>query len=175
MRASLACVAALIFSVSAASQTNRGGISGTVMDKSGALVPDAIVTVTNLGTNETYHVTTSKQGSYSVQNLDPVFYRVESDLPGFKKVIVEKVKVDTATIETVNFTLEPGNLATQVRVTEQAPLQDSENATLGQTISERLLTDVPLLNRSVLALAVVTPNLSGDVRTEDPTINANAV
>ena len=175
MRASLACVAALIFSASAASQTNRGGISGTVMDKSGALVPDVPVTVTNLGTNETYHVTTSKQGSYSVQNLDPVVYRVESDFPGFKKAIVEKVKVDTATIATVNFVLEPGSLTTEVRVTEQVPLQNAENGTLGQTISERLLSDVPLTNRSVLDLAVVTPNTSGDVGTEDPTINANAV
>jgi len=175
VRAILTCIATLALSAGAAAQTNRGGISGTVTDKSGAVVPQVTVTITNVGTNETYRVTTSKQGAYSVQNLNPVVYKVEVDVPGFKKAIVENVKVDTATIATVNLTLEPGNLATEVRVTEQAPLQNSENGTLGQTISERLLTDVPLANRSVLDLAVVTPNISGDVGTEDPTINGNAV
>jgi hypothetical protein len=175
MRAFLACIATLILSAGAAAQTNRGGISGTVTDKSGAVMADITVTITNLGTNETYRVTTSKQGAYSAQNLDPVVYRVEVDLPGFKKAIVEHVKVDTATIEAVNLSLEPGDVNTEVRVTDQAPLQNSENGTLGQTISERLLTDVPLLNRSVLDLAVLTPNTSGDVGTADPTINNNAV
>src|SRR5260370_42559656 len=171
VRAILTCIATLALSAGAAAQTNRGGISGTVTDKSGAVVPQVTVTITNVGTNETYRVTTSKQGAYSVQNLNPVVYKFEVDVPGFKKAIVENVKVDTATIATVNLTLEPGNLATEVRVTEQAPLQNSENGTLGQTISERLLTDVPLLNRSVLDLAVVTPNVSGDVGTEDPQLN----
>ena len=175
MKACLIWIAALFLSASGAAQTNRGGISGTVTDKSSAVVPDVTVQITNVGTNETYRVTTSKQGAFSVQNLDPVVYRVEVDVPGFKKAIVEHVKVDTATVETVNLILEPGDQATEVRVTEQAPLQNLENGTLSQTISERLLTDVPLLNRSVLDLAVVTPNISGDVGTEDPTINANAV
>ncbi len=168
MKAFLTCIAALILSAGAVAQTNRGGIRGTVTDRSGAVVPDVTVTITNLGTNETYRVTTSKQGTYSVQNLDPVVYRVEVDLPGFKKAIVENVKVDTATIETANLTLDPGDVTTEVQVTGQAPLQNSENGMLGGTISERLLTDVPLVNRSVLDLAVVTPNVSGDVGTEDP-------
>jgi len=165
----------LVLSTSMAAQTNRGGISGTVTDKSGAVMAEIPVTILNLGTNETYHVATSKQGAYSVQNLDPVVYRVEVDVSGFKKAIVEQVKVDTATIETVNLILEPGDVNTEVRVTDQAPLQNVENGTLGQTISERLLSDVPLLNRSVLDLAVVTPNTSGDVGTADPTIDNNAV
>jgi carboxypeptidase family protein/carbohydrate esterase-like sialic acid-specific acetylesterase len=162
MKACLIWIAALFLSASSAAQTNRGGISGTVTDKSSAVVPDVTVQITNVGTDETYRVTTSKQGAFSVQNLDPVVYRVEVDVPGFKKAIIEHVKVDTATFETVNLILEPGDQATEVRVTEQAPLQNLENGTLSQTISERLLTDVPLLNRSVLDLAVVTPNISGD-------------
>lgn len=151
-------------------QTNRGGISGTITDKSGGILVEARVTITNIGTNETYHTTTSKQGTYSVQNLDPVKYRVEVDANGFRKAVVENVKVDTATMATVNLMLLPGDVITEVQVTEQAPLVNAENATLGQTISERLLTDVPLLNRSVLDLAVITPNVSGDVGSEDPVL-----
>ena len=158
----------VIFTAASMAQTNRGGISGTVTDKSSAVVADAEVTVTNMGTNEFYHARTSKQGSYSVSNLDPVVYKVEVEVPGFRKAVVENVKVDTAAIQTVDITLELGNVATEVEVTEQAPLLNTENGTLTQTISERLLTDVPLANRSVLDLAVVTPNVSGDVGSEDP-------
>src|SRR5262250_2674301 len=146
MRTFITFVTAVLFSTGMAAQTNRGGITGTVTDKSGAVMADIVVTITNLGTNEIYHATTSKQGAYSVQNLDPVVYRIEVDVPGFKKTVVAQVKVDTATIETVDLQLEPGDVNTEVRVTDQAPLQNVENGTLGQTIAERLLTDVPLLN-----------------------------
>src|SRR5947207_13761488 len=112
MKACLIWIAALFLSASGAAQTNRGGISGTVTDKSSAVVPDVTVQITNVGTNETHRVTTSKQGAFSVQNLDPVVYRVEVDVPGFKKAIVEHVKVDTATVETVNLILEQGDQAT---------------------------------------------------------------
>lgn len=166
----LAVVIGFACAFNATSQTNRGGISGSVTDKSGGVVADAIVLITNIGTNETHHATTSKQGTYTVQNLDPVAYKVEVEVRGFRKAIVENVKVDTASVATVNLMLEPGNVATEVQVSGEAPLVNAENATLGQTISERMLTDVPLLNRSVLDLAVVTPNISGDVGTEDPVL-----
>ncbi|HXN22038.1 MAG TPA: carboxypeptidase regulatory-like domain-containing protein [Candidatus Dormibacteraeota bacterium] len=170
IRSCMALFIGLAFAFSAVAQTNRGGISGSVTDKTGGVIVGAIVTITNVGTNETYHAATSRQGTYSVQNLDPVTYKVEVEVPGFRRAIVEKVKVDTASVETVNLVLEPGNVATEVQVSGQAPLVNAENATLGQTISERMLTDVPLLNRSVLDLAVVTPNVTGDVGSEDPVI-----
>lgn len=171
MKAFLTCLVALGFSAALTAQTNRGGITGTVTDKSGAATADVTVTITNMGTNETYHVRTSKQGAYGVLNLDPVTYKVEAEAPGFKKAEVASVKVDTAVIETVDLVLEPGAMHEEVVVTAEAPLQVSENGTLGETISERLLTDVPLVHRSVLDLAVVTPNTSGDVGTEDPQLD----
>ncbi len=158
------------FALITMAQTNRGGISGSVTDTSGGVVIDAAVTITNIGTGDTHHATTSRQGAYSVQNLDPVNYKIEVYANGFQKAVVATVKVDTATTATVNFMLLPGDVHTEVQVSGQAPLVNAENATLGQTISERLLTDVPLLNRSVLDLAVVTPNVTGDVGSEDPVL-----
>src|SRR6185436_2523310 len=98
----------LLCAVAVVGQTNRGGISGTVVDSSGAVVHGATVTITNVGTNQVSKLTTSESGSYTVTSLEPVVYRVAVEAPGFKKAVIEGVKVDTATTATVNVTLETG-------------------------------------------------------------------
>src|SRR5579859_2497516 len=79
-----------VFTSVALGQTNRGGISGTVFDQSGAVVSGATVIITNMGTNETQRVTTSDSGTYNVQNLDPVLYKVEVQASGFDKSVVDR-------------------------------------------------------------------------------------
>ena len=159
-----------LFSGFLTAQTNRGGISGTVFDKSGAVVPGATVIITNVGTNETKRLTTSESGAYAATDLEPVTYRVEVDAPGFRKALVEKVKVDTATTTAVDVTLQTGNVTTEVKVTAKAPLINSESGTAGQTVTEREIQDVPLVNRSVLDLALTVPNVSGDAGSENPSL-----
>ena len=66
---------ALFCSTLAIAQTNKGGISGTVVDQNGAAVPNATVTVTNLGTNKSLTVTTSSSGTFSFSPLEPVTYQ----------------------------------------------------------------------------------------------------
>src|ERR1700693_1816123 len=101
-------------------QTNRGSISGTVTDPSTAVVPGATVKVTNMGTNEARTVTTAANGTFSVTDLEPVDYRVEIEAQGFKKEVVDHVKVDTASIATVKVTLETGSVDTKVTVQASA-------------------------------------------------------
>ena len=151
-------------------QTNRGGISGTVVDSTQAVISGATVIITNEGTNETRRLTTSQTGSYSVVDLEPVNYRLDVELQGFKKSIVEHIKVDTASTTTVNVALEAGDIQTKVTVTAEAPMVNVASGTVGNTISERELQDVPLVNRSVLDLALTLPNVSGDAGSEDPAI-----
>lgn len=155
--------------VLAAAQTNRGGIAGTVTDRSGGVLPGATVTVTNLGTGERFATTTSRGGSYSVPQLDPVTYRVEVVLAGFRRSVVPQVKVDTATTMTVNVTLELGGLSAEVTVTAERPLVNAESGTQGQTITERQIVEMPLNNRSVLDLALTVPNVSGAAGSRIPT------
>src|SRR5579875_3451234 len=104
-------------------QTNRGGISGNVTDTSGAVVPNARITITNMGTN----------GAYIQENLEPAEYKVEVTAPGFKKAEVLHVKVDTGTVATANVMLEPGNVSTQVTVSASTSMVNTESATVGQT------------------------------------------
>src|SRR5437879_13670929 len=86
----LSCAAAAI------GQTNKGGISGTVMDANGAAIPGASVTVTNLGTNQSTKVTTSDTGSFSVTSLEPVTYSIVVEMAGFKRGVVNSARDHTA-------------------------------------------------------------------------------
>ena len=165
---SLVCIPLCLAGAPAAAQTNKGGIAGTVKDNDGAVIPGATVVITNIGTNATVELVTSESGVYSAASLDPVEYRVAVELSGFKKAVINRVKVDTATTATVDVTLEPGGFQSEVTVTAEAPVMNVRSGTIGQTITERQIMDVPLNNRSVLDLAVIAPNVSGNPGSEDP-------
>jgi len=89
-------------------QTNRGSISGTVVDQTGAIVPGASVTIVSEGTNQTRKITGAQNGTFLAADLEPVAYRVTVTAPGFAETVVEGVKVDTASTATVNVTLQTG-------------------------------------------------------------------
>lgn len=148
-------------------QSNRGGLSGVVTDKSGDLIPNAIVVITNIGTNKSIQLVTSTSGTYSTSLLDPVEYKITVTAPGFKKSVVDKVKVDTATVATVNVKLDVGGATEEVTVTGDSVLV-TDSGTPGQTITERQISEMPLNNRSVLDLMMYAANVSGEMGTEDP-------
>jgi len=154
-------------------QTNRGGLGGTVTDPNGGVVPGAKVTIKNLGTNQSITLVTSAAGTYSDQSLEPVSYTVMVEASGFKKALVEKVKVDTATVATVNVVLELGTPTETVTVAGDTQLLNTESGTTGSTITQRQLTDLPLNNRSVLDLAATLPNVSGDVGFDQTIVVSN--
>src|SRR5947209_19232641 len=93
---------ALLSSAAVFGQTNRGAITGTIADQSQSVVPGATITITNAGTNEVRKLTSGSTGAYSALDLDPVTYNVQVEMKGFKKSVIENVKVDTATTTTVN-------------------------------------------------------------------------
>src|SRR5260370_37483773 len=92
----------LLCVVAVSAQTNKGGIGGTVTDANGAAVPGASGTITNLCTNQSTKGTTSDTGAVSVSSLDPVAYSIVYQINGFKKAVLDSVKVDTASTATAN-------------------------------------------------------------------------
>jgi hypothetical protein len=171
LSAMLGRTAILFFGVLAVyAQTNRGSISGVVKDESGAVVPGASVVVTNAGTNESRRTTSSGSGTFSVQDLEPVTYNIVVEVSGFQKESVEGVKVDTAAVASVVLTLKTGTVDTQVTVSAEAVTVNTESGTTSSTVTERQIQDVPLLNRSVLDLALTQPNVTGDAGSENPVI-----
>jgi hypothetical protein len=156
-------------------QTNKGGLSGTVFDPSGAVVPGVPVVITNTGTNDEFRLVTSGTGSFSAPLLDPVEYRITVEAAGFKKIVLERVKVDTAITATVNVTLEPGDVSSELTITADAPMVNTESGTPEQTITEREIVDMPLNNRSVLDLALTVAGVAGVAGTEDPELDSGTI
>src|ERR1700730_17194104 len=173
MRAMTVIAVILIGAVVVVGQSNKGGISGTVVDANGASVPEATFTITNTGTGQSSAVTTSDTGAFSVSSLDPVTYRITVETPNFKKAVVDNIKVDTATTTTTNVVLEAGAVSEQVTIQADAPLINTESGAATQTITERQLRDVPLNNRSVLDLALTAPNVTGDAGSEDVGVSSD--
>lgn len=159
-----------LFAIVVVGQTNKGGIGGTVTNINGAAVPGATVTITNIGTNQKSTLTTSEDGAFSATSLDPVTYSVTVEMAGFKKAMLNSVKVDTASTAAVNVILEAGAVTEEVTVMAEATLLNTESGTASSTITERQIQDVPLSNRSVLDLALTAPNVVGDAGSEDPDV-----
>jgi len=159
----------------AGAQTNRGGIAGTIFDPQGAVVPAAKVQITNIGTNQTSTVTASSEGRYAVDLLEPVIYTVSVEAKGFKKAVVENVKVDTSNITTTNITLETGAVSTTVTVSDTPEIVNAESGVVSQTITERQISTMPLTERSVLDLLQTLPNVNGDLVAETPGIGTGQI
>jgi len=160
----------LLGAATLAGQTNRGAISGTVTDQSGGVVPGATVTIINLGTTQTRKVATAQNGTFLAADLEPVLYKVEVAATGFKQTVVDNVKVDTASTATVSITLQTGSVDTSVTVTAESAMINTDSGTATNTVTERQIDDAPLVNRSVLDLALTLPNVAGDAGSEDPVI-----
>src|SRR5687767_1590656 len=169
---SLAGLFIIVGAIAVAAQTNRGGVTGTVSDKNGGVISGAVVTITNIGANQSQQLRTSADGAYAATSLDPVLYRITVEAPGFKRAMVDSVKVDTASTVTVNVTLEAGAVETTVNITAETPLLNTASGVTSQTVTERQIQDIPLNNRSVLDLAVTLPNVSGDAGSEDPAVTS---
>ena len=153
-------------------QTNRGSIAGTVTDATGGAVAGAKITVTNIGTNEIRKATTAANGAFALADLEPVLYNIQVEAAGFKKSIVENVKVDTSMNAGVAIKLETGSVETKITVEAEAVMIDTESGTSAQTVNERQIQDVPLVNRSVMDLALTLPNVSGDAGSEEPVLTS---
>lgn len=162
----------LLLAVAVAGQTNKGGIAGTVLDQNGAAIPGASVTITNIGTGQKQTVTTSDDGAFQIQSLDPVAYIVTVEAQGFKTATIQSLKVDTSSTAAANVIMEAGAVGEQVTVVADAPVLNTESGTTSSTVTERQIREVPLANRSVLDLAITAPNVSGDAGSEDPAVTS---
>jgi hypothetical protein len=126
----------------ALAQVTYGSIVGTVTDASGSGVPGASVRVTSLGTNETRPTVTGIGGTYSVPNLPPGQYRVEVQQSGFKQFVRRNVAVQVDVTSRVDVSLEIGELSQAVEVSGEAPLLQTDSASLGNVVSHQAIQSI---------------------------------
>ena len=148
-----------VFTAPLPAQTSYGSIVGTVTDATGAMVPGAAVNLTNLGTAEHRSAETDSNGNYQFVNLVPGSYRVEVEKTGFKHLTRDAIRVETQNAIRIDMGLQVGDVGQQMEVTAEAPLLQTENATQGQVVEGRIVTDMPLNGRNVFALIALAPGV----------------
>jgi len=117
-------------------QVDQGSITGTVTDASGAVVRGAKVILTNEGTGASLTMTTPADGLYRFSPVRIGSYKLEVAAGGFKTASELHVSVDVSSNVTRNFQLQPGQVSETVEVTSQAPLLQSEDASVGQVVNQ---------------------------------------
>jgi hypothetical protein len=140
-------------------QTNYGSIAGTVTDASGAAIPGATVTLTNIGTAEKRTMDSEATGSYEFVNLVPGDYRIDVDKSGFKHFTREPILVEVQTTRHVDIPMQLGTVSQTVEVTAQTPLLSTQTSDLGQVVSSRTVTEIPLNGRNPIALVSLVPGV----------------
>ncbi|HWB97363.1 MAG TPA: carboxypeptidase regulatory-like domain-containing protein, partial [Bryobacteraceae bacterium] len=141
-------------------QTSAGTLAGLVRDSAGSAIPEAVVTVTNTQTNVSSRLVTDASGSYFVPGVVPGIYSVSCEHPGFKRVVIEPVTVSVNQTVRVNLDLPVGDVAESVTVQEYASLVQSDNATIGQVVTTRQLTELPLNGRDFRNLLSLNPGVT---------------
>ncbi len=140
-------------------QTTYGSITGSVADPSGAVVPDAQVTLTNLGTEEKRTQASGPDGLYSFVNLIPGRYRLDVEKEGFRHFIRPEVVVEVQQTVRIDVTMQLGAVAQEVTVAAQTPLLSTQTSDLGQVVEQRKATELPLNGRNIFNLTAIAPSV----------------
>src|ERR1700733_11937001 len=150
---------ALLTSLSVSGQQITGSIRGTVSDPSGAIVRAATVTAKQIETGLTRVAITDRQGEYVLVELPIGHYQLEVQATGFQKYLQQGISLDVNQTATVDIHLRLGPETQQVEVSANAALVQSTVSSLGQTVMEREILDLPLDGRNFSQLGVLQPGV----------------
>jgi len=163
----LLCVSTMA-RMSGAQTAGEGSIQGTVTDTSGALVPSATITITNVATGVTTVRTSSSAGFFSIAPVLPGIYKVQVAASGFKSLLQDNVVVDALQVRTFNPVLSVGAATQTVTVTSAPPVLDTADATIGMTIENATYSNLPIqmnnAQRDPTAFAALTPGAESGSR-----------
>ncbi|HZT70109.1 MAG TPA: TonB-dependent receptor [Terriglobia bacterium] len=134
-------------------QVDTGTILGTVKDQSGAVVPNAKVTLTNEGTGFTITTTTNGQGNYTFTPIRIGTYSVSVEAPGFAKAVQSHLTLNIDQKLVANLTLHPGAVTQTINVTSAPPALQTQDASLGQVVTGQNVNNLPLNGRNFTFLA----------------------
>jgi hypothetical protein len=137
----------------ALSQVDAGSITGTVTDSSGAVVPDAQVSLVNTDQGLTLQTRTGAGGSYSFAPVRIGHYTITITANGFAKMTRTNLTVQVAQALEVDISLKPGSATETVQVNEAPPLLQTEEASTGQVIGRQQVDELPLNGRNIMFLA----------------------
>jgi hypothetical protein len=151
----------LAASQSVLAQSSNGQITGLATDSSGAAVEGATVSATSSATGVVYTTKTNGSGVYVLPQLIPGPYKVSLSKAGFATVEHNEVTVRTGDRLSLDFTLKPATTKEVINVTESAPLLQSDQSSSSTVLDNKMITELPQLNRNSLDLTGVIPQVQG--------------
>ncbi|HLE63452.1 MAG TPA: TonB-dependent receptor [Pyrinomonadaceae bacterium] len=158
----LCTVLQIVVSYGVAAQTGTSSVSGTVTDPQGNLVPNATVTLTSVGTSTSRTQQTNDSGVFNFELIPPGEYQLEVQVSGFKKAVVPDVRALVSRANTVDVTLEIGNVAESVTIsaTGSEALINTRDATIGNNFVSQQIIQLPLESRNVVELLSLQPGVT---------------
>src|SRR5258708_1405674 len=154
-----AVVGVLVFSLPLFSQGNFGRILGTVADQTGGVISSATLTIIDKDRGVARTLTTDDAGEYNAPTLIPGTYTVRVEANGFKRLERQNVVLEVGREVRVDLTVQPGEQTQSVTVTESIPLVETTNATLGGTLNNADINDLPLNGRNYQYLLSLRPGV----------------
>src|SRR6266849_3931528 len=143
----------------ASGQTQEGRILGTVTDQSGGFIKGAQVSIINVDTGVARKLETNEVGDYVAPDMPAGPYKLVVEATGFKKLERSGIRLEVGKDALLDLTLQPGSVSETVTVTEQVPLVETTNDTLGGTFANKSINDLPLNGRDFQNLVVLRPGV----------------
>src|SRR6202521_2307282 len=134
-------------------------ISGTIVDATGAVVPNVKIVVKNASTGSIANAATNSVGVFDAPNLPPGTYELTASATGFSTLVRNRITVTVGQGLVLNLTLQVGNTTQQIEVTSEAPTVGLANATVGGLVNAAKVEELPLNGRSWSDLAILTPGV----------------
>ena len=145
MRSLLLTVGLFLFAWAVFAQGDRGTITGTITDSSGAVLANAAVEARNVDTGTMYQAATTATGNYTFAELPFGQYEVSVAVPGFKRYVRQNLAVQVAQTLRVDISLEVGTATEAVTVMSEVSLLKTETGDISSNINSELLTQLPLM------------------------------
>ena len=158
-RNALFVLALSLMSARTMAQSTAGRVLGTITDQSGASVAGAAVVVTDTQRGTSRSLTSDASGNYAAPDLTPGIYKIRVEARGFKSEERPSITVEVATDVRADFALQPGNVSEVVTVSGDVPLLNTTSATLGGTLSNQEINDLPLNGRNYENLLQLRPGV----------------
>lgn len=141
---------------------SEGSMVVTAIDASGAVIPDASLTLRVLATNDTRTATTANDGSHTFVNLSIGVYALTISKQGYATKTYDRVEVQASHVTTINASLAVGKATETVRVTSTAiPVMETSSNSIGSVIDVKQIEDLPLNGRDITSFAALVPGYAG--------------
>ena len=152
-------IVAIFVTAMAVGQTSEGRILGTVSDPTGAVIPGAKISITNIKTEMTRQLVTTSDGTYVAPNLEPGMYTVTAEAPGFKKAVSTQFALEVSRDARIDMKLQTGAITEILQVSAEGSLADTTNTTLNGVLSNKAIEELPVQGRDFQNLLELHPGV----------------